>query len=448
MELKALSLSAIKASLAEFLTCYPALDSNSPTRVYVGLSGGLDSSVLLHALYRHIGSDLITAIHVNHGLQEDAAHFQAQAQTLCDSLSVRLHIEQVEVGTGASLEDQARQARFEAFARILPENGRIFLAHHLDDQIETFFLRLFRGSGLTGLTGMKSIQPFAHFFLARPLLKLNKQNLKEYALEHQLSWAEDHTNEDIRFKRNHLRQAILPDLLSRYEVQTDNIGRSIEQLNVDYQCLQSLLEPHLKRCLESANYPQTQSPCLNLNALGELTASVQALVIRQWVSQLGLYPPNQKQIDEIQASLINAKADAQPIYDYQNGQIRRHQNKLYWIKAFCQPSTVSLDLTAQEACSVAWANANVHAKPSGTIRSGYYQLCAASLVCESQMHVHKRGRKHFKQLFQEAKIPPWLRASWPVLLENTQPVALVGVAIAQSVFSEKGWSVSYDKSIN
>lgn len=438
-----MSLLAVNTSIDEFFRRHPSF-KGAP--VFAGLSGGLDSCVLLSALAQNIKPALISAIHIHHGLQDDADKFQAHCQALCKQLNIKLLVKKVRVEQGASIEAQARNARFKAFSEIVPKDSLLFLGHHQDDQIETFFMRLLRGSGLKGLAGMSEQQRFEPFFLARPLLSLSKYELKQYAQSQKISWIEDSTNKDTQFERNKIRHH-LPYIWENFSDQNTqpqaNVSRSISQLNKDYQSLLSLLEPHLKACIKPACYPQTASQCLDIVALSEHKADIQSLIIRQWLSTLGLYAPNQTQLDEIQASLIDAKVDAQPEYDYQKGQIVRHQGALYWIQKTPMPPDVVLDLTQPSGNSVIWLNTPINISNNGHIKAGCYRLCAASAVEQRELKTKNRGTKRFKQLFQEAKTPPWLRANWPVLLENDTPVALVGLAIAESVYSEKGWLLSY-----
>lgn len=438
-----MSLLVVNASLDEFFRRHPSFKD---TPVFVGLSGGLDSCVLLSALAHNIKPSLITAIHIHHGLQADADQFQAHCQAFCNQLNIKLLVKKVRVELGASVEAQARNARFKAFSEIVPKDSLLFLGHHQDDQIETFFMRLLRGSGLKGLTAMSEQQKFEHFFLARPLLNLSKDELKQYAQIQKISWIEDSTNKDTQFERNKIRHH-LPYIWEKFSDQNTqpqaNISRSISQLNKDYQSLLSLLEPHLKACIKPACYPQTASQCLDIVVLSEHKTDIQNLIVRQWLSNLGLYAPNQTQLDEIQASLIDAKADAQPECEYQNGQIVRYQKCLYWIKKIPTPPEIIVDLNQPSNTNVMWADTPIKVTGDGHIKAGRYRLCAASVVDKRELKAKNRGTKRFKQLFQEAKIPPWLRANWPVLLENDAPVALVGLAVAESVYSEKGWLLSY-----
>ncbi|MCB1676716.1 MAG: tRNA lysidine(34) synthetase TilS, partial [Halioglobus sp.] len=173
---------------------------------YVGYSGGLDSTVLLHLLQQwrtaNPRSPALTAIHVNHCLQSGADAWQAHCEHLCRELGVPLVSRAEPVRAGAQgIEAAARAVRYRIFERQLQAGAVLFLAHHLDDQVETFFLRLLRGAGLQGLAAMPARRSLGGGLLARPLLQRPRSQLEDYAREHQLRWVEDPSNTDTALDR-------------------------------------------------------------------------------------------------------------------------------------------------------------------------------------------------------------------------------------------------------
>jgi len=179
------------------------------TALRVAFSGGLDSSVLLHALVQLARCEKLPpvyAIHIAHGLQAQARNWPLHCQKFCDALGVPLEVIRVEVDkTSASLERAAREARHGAFAERLKKGELLLLAQHQDDQAETLLLRLARGAGVRGLAGMPKARVLGQGHLLRPLLGCPRALLESYAKAQGLSWIEDPSNEDTRFARNHLR---------------------------------------------------------------------------------------------------------------------------------------------------------------------------------------------------------------------------------------------------
>src|SRR4249919_606126 len=155
----------------------------------VGLSGGLDSSALLHRLVAN-GRFAVRAIHVHHGLHPDADRWARHCQRFCEQLGLELAVVRVHVdqAAGDGLEAAARQARYAAFAAALADAECLVTAHHQDDQAETVLLRLLRGSGPGGLSAMRPMRTFARGRHWRPLLGVSRTVLLEYARECGLDW--------------------------------------------------------------------------------------------------------------------------------------------------------------------------------------------------------------------------------------------------------------------
>ncbi|MCG2581649.1 MAG: tRNA lysidine(34) synthetase TilS [Marinobacter sp.] len=192
--------------------------------VWVALSGGLDSVLLLHAVSRCLGNDrTIAAIHVNHQLQANAGETEQFCRKLCESLRVPLTVERVTVPTKATdesttggIEEAARNARYDIFERTLEPGHILLMAHHGDDQAETVLFRLLRGSGVAGLAGMPSSRVLGMGELHRPFLAFSRQQIRDWAQQAGLVWVEDPSNTDQKFDRNFLRHSVMPLLKSRW----------------------------------------------------------------------------------------------------------------------------------------------------------------------------------------------------------------------------------------
>lgn len=198
--------------------------------VLVAVSGGVDSMVLLHLFHemapRHGWQ--VHAAHFNHQLRGAASDadeqlVQTTASRLCIPLAVgRGDVQATAKRDGISIEMAARQLRHEFLGRTARDQGikMVALAHHADDQVELFFLRLFRGTGNTGLGGMKPSAPMPcdpEIRLIRPLLKQTKQELRVFALERQIPCSEDATNASLDIQRNRIRNELIPLLEKHYQ---------------------------------------------------------------------------------------------------------------------------------------------------------------------------------------------------------------------------------------
>ena len=182
----------------------------SPGRVLVAFSGGADSTALLHALVAlsiQLSFEL-ACVHVNHGLRKsaDAEEKLAAAQAL--SLKIPFLTKKVSISKKGNLEANAREARYQAFGRVLAETGfdAVALAQHAGDQAETLLMHLMRGAGLDGLSGMPEWR--APYW--RPLLRVGKEELRAYLQNCGIDWVEDESNLDQGFTRNRIRNCLLP----------------------------------------------------------------------------------------------------------------------------------------------------------------------------------------------------------------------------------------------
>ncbi|MDP5072134.1 MAG: tRNA lysidine(34) synthetase TilS, partial [Congregibacter sp.] len=211
-------------------------------RVCVAFSGGLDSTVLLHAAGRCFAGR-VTALHVNHGLQPGAQAWAEHCQTLCAQWKIALESVELQLDDrkrdatrdpGAEradgVEAAARVARYHWFESRLEPGDVLLMAHHQDDQAETLLLRLLRGAGPQGLAAMPVSRSLGRAELLRPFLELPRRDLQAYAAEHALRWIDDPSNQDLRFDRNYLRHAVIPQLEQRWPGYRATLSRSAKQL--------------------------------------------------------------------------------------------------------------------------------------------------------------------------------------------------------------------------
>tara|TARA_Y100001934_G_scaffold16697_2_gene19988 strand:- start:871 stop:2232 length:1362 start_codon:yes stop_codon:yes gene_type:complete len=213
-------------------------------KVLVGVSGGVDSIVLLHVLnaLASANSWKLAVAHFNHRLRgRDSNSDERFVRRLADRLGLRCFVGEADVSAlaknaGESIEMAARKARHQFFADAAREWGcrRIALAHHSDDQIELFFIRLLRGAGIDGLTGMPAVSPSPadkRLSLVRPLLGISRTEIEAFAQRLKLKFREDSSNRDTRHLRNRVRHDLLPILRGNFQPGLDQvILRTLQQL--------------------------------------------------------------------------------------------------------------------------------------------------------------------------------------------------------------------------
>ena len=177
-------------------------------KLVVAVSGGVDSVVLLDMLVR-AGQDGLVVAHFDHGIRDDSAADARFVEGLAVSYGLSFEMRREELGSAAS-EELARTRRYAFLQEVADKHGaQIATAHHMDDIAETVAINLTRGTGWRGLAVLDRDT------ITRPLLGKTKQELIEYALEHQLEWCEDSTNSSDAYLRNRLRRKITDDTLVR-----------------------------------------------------------------------------------------------------------------------------------------------------------------------------------------------------------------------------------------
>ncbi|MDI1252096.1 tRNA lysidine(34) synthetase TilS [Thermomonas sp.] len=374
----------------------------------VGYSGGLDSTVLLHKLVVSNPARL-RAIHVHHGLHADADAWAAHCQRSCDSLGIELIVERVQVeGNGLGREAAARVARHAAFAHVLRDGEVLALAHHRDDQAETFLLRALRGSSVDGLAAMRPWRVYANGWLWRPLLETSRDALREYAGEHDLSWIEDPGNEDASLDRNFLRMQLMPLLRTRWPQADAAFARSAA-LSAEAS---DLLDTGDHIALASAS---NDGGTLAVDALQALPAARRARVLRRWVAQRGLPPLPANGVASIEGDLLGASTDGEARFEWAGACIQHWHGQLH---AQLAPVPMPGDWTQE------WDGSEILQLPTGA----KFELTGAARF-DTPLRVHARqggerillpGRTHhhaLKHVLQDRGIPPWRRSEMPLLTD-------------------------------
>ncbi|MEN1972455.1 tRNA lysidine(34) synthetase TilS [Luteimonas sp. MJ204] len=409
-------------------------DDDAGTAITVALSGGLDSSVLLHRLAAlpTVRARGLRALHVHHGLHRDADAWAAHCSATCAALGVPLAVQRVAVArdSGLGLEGAARAARHAAFARALGKDEVLALAHHQDDQAETFLLRALRASGPDGLAAMRPWRRFAAGWMWRPLLLLPRARLEAWARARKLAWIEDPANADPIHDRTLLRRTVLPLLRQRWPGADTALARSAalcaeaaDLLAVhDAAALDGLMArasdgdggDALPADDERTGDRTRGHRTLPTGPLEALPPAQRARLLRAWVAGLGLPPLPASAIPGIEA-LLAARGDGAAAYRWSNACVRAWRGRLH-----------AMPLQALAPLEPGWARRWDGRAPLPLPGGGSLALEGAEAFGQP-LHAHARrggerihlpGRTHshaLKQVLQDAGIAPWQRARMPLL---------------------------------
>lgn len=378
----------------------------------VAYSGGLDSHVLLHIISR-LSDYQVRAIHVHHGLQEEADSWVCHCQNICDTLDISLVVKylSLNVGRGESLEDVARNGRYQVLKQILKSDEILITAHHQNDQAETLLLQLFRGAGVQGLASMPEIHDFGVSKHARPILDQSRADLEIYAQEYNLDFIEDPSNKDTRFDRNFLRQELFPQLRVRWKGIDKTLSRVARIQGETKKILDELAKQDLKLC------EQDKENTLSIQSLLQLSYPRQKLVIRYWVMKSGFSYPSEKKLEHIFSDVINAKEDAQPLVGWKNIELRRFKNQLYIMPALSEHDTKQVfDWNVNNPLEI--KSLGVTLKPS-ILKFGDPVVTVRFRQGGEKIFISERRRSvSLKNVFNELGIPPWLRSRTPLIYVN------------------------------
>ena len=285
-------------------------DFLAANRIFIGYSGGVDSHVLLHvcAAFPELKTK-ITAVYIHHGLQKEADDWAIH----CQKIALDLGVSFLEIRVDASAnprespEEAARNARYNAFKNLVLENDILLMAQHREDQLETVLLQLFRGSGLKGLAGMPEKMPYAKGFLLRPFLNVSKVEITAYALENQLIWIEDPSNQSTIYDRNFLRHEIIPQLKGRWQSLDKTVSRTATHCADAQNLISTIAQNHFEMVFNA------EDKTLNIAKLQTFSEIEQRLILRHWFEHLGLRMPSHDFLERILKEVIGAKIDRHPI---------------------------------------------------------------------------------------------------------------------------------------
>ncbi|RKF15497.1 tRNA lysidine(34) synthetase TilS [Alginatibacterium sediminis] len=414
---------------------------NKLTKLVIGFSGGLDSTVLLNLCHQNaiaLQAFSIKVVHVDHGQSEKAARWGEFCRELCQSYGFEFVLAKVQVNNMArhSLEALLRDARYQQLALHVDQHTALLTGHHCDDQLETFVLNLKRGSGVLGLASMPELRVFSEGVLFRPLLEINRSQLEAYAQTQNLAWVEDESNTDQAFDRNYIRHTLSPLLLARWPGFQKSLTRSTQLLQESQGLLDELAQQDL---LELTKRGKRQD-ALEIKPLLQLSVARRNNVLRYWLHRKGLSPSH-----ALLAQLwkqIAAKADAKLSLDIGNHALKRYNEHLYLyqLDSF-EPQNLDLEpadfaqsseIVFGKQC-LSWKDGGHLRKPSSDLK---VQIKFRADFENPSMRIAGRaGSRSLKKLLQEFGVAPWLRAQLPLLCYDNEIVAIADLAVCE------GWYI-------
>jgi len=421
--------------------------------VVVALSGGADSSTLLHLLARGPLKPRLQAVHCDHGLQPSSAAWADRCAALCARFEVPFEVVRllIDARSPAGLEAAARSERYAALAERLGPDDLLLTAHHADDQAETFLLMALRGSGIAGLAAMPEAARLGRGRHLRPLLGVRRAELVAHAKRHALEPIEDPSNADLARDRNRIRHAVLPQLAPRWPDAADALGRAAAWCGEAVGLLAEHADEDLVRLVD-ARSPHR----LAAAPLAALSAPRSRNALRRWLARLELPPPPATAIERVLAELLPAPRDGRARVDWPGGWIAKHREHLF----------AGTPLTAFEPEPLRWDGRRPLELPGGGVLAlepglepepapdrgpvpggvsclaldhlGRHLEVRFRVGAESIRPAGSAHHRTLKKLLSERGVLPWMRGRLPLLFVDGELAAVPGVCVAEGHASPRG----------
>ena len=437
------NLDALNQSLAKARKCKDLI---------VGFSGGIDSSVLLHGVLLLSRKGLlranIKAIHINHKLNKSCDDWESFCTHICSENKISLEVKALtslhNLSEGIN-EELLRKERYRAFSSSLDSESGLLLAHHKDDQLETLLLRLNRGSGMKGLSGIQESRPLGKGIIFRPLLKFDRQSIAEFAKNEGLEWVEDKSNLDTRMDRNFLRHEVLPQIESRWPKYRESWFKSLTLINVAYALEQKQAEEDM-----SALSCQ-QSKALDIKGLGRLSPERQRAVLKYWCFRFKGVSLGWNKLCHIVDEFLPAAAVSSTNFYLGNCKISSFRGFLHLV-SIAEPDLVDCVWDVSQSDEIVLENNGLLKAKEGEGEGISFETAGLFEIRYrkgGEMFKVAGGRsKSLKKIFQEKDVEPWMRSRVPLIYQGGELISIVGVGVSEDMQAKngrKGYSIAWIK---
>jgi len=416
-------------------------------RVLVAFSGGVDSTVLLHALSQQLPPHRLLALHVDHSIQAGSGGWAMHCVKVCHQWGIHIRKTVLTPAARDHLDEAAyRNARYAWFESLIQPGDVLVTAHHRDDQVETVLYRLLRGSGVHGLGGIQPERPFGSGVLARPFLGCSRSDITAYAAEQGLSWVTDPSNEDRRYDRNFLRHEIIRPLAARWPASGRNIDRAARHLRHAHALLEEIAGQDYDELWEpAANCCLGHHGCMGVVRLEGLSIGRRFNLLRYWMSRNGYQPSGTKRLDELWRQANLARGDGNVRVAWPDAEFRRFRAYLYLLpRQLMGPLPDSISWTTHIPIQCPGVGLRLHARVSneGSLRLKPEWSTRLELSwLRRRVRLKPTGGQHRRRLrniFQESRIPPWERRRLPMISRDGVAIGIPGVVLVDGFAAAAG----------
>jgi tRNA(Ile)-lysidine synthase len=398
---------------------------DAPAALCVAFSGGPDSTALLHALAQLPTARArgLRALHVDHGLHPDSADWAGHCAAFCKALNVPLTTLRVTADDTLreGVEAAARRARFNAFAANLGAGEWLALAHHRDDQVETVLLKLLRGAGPEGLGGMRTLRPFAQGYLWRPLLEMPRTVICKYLIEHSLQSINDPANADPNYLRNQLRHSVLPRLREHWPHADTAVLHAARLCRAAAEYITAAASTALATL-------QHEAGSLDAGGWLALPEALRAPVLDAWLHAQGFATPPDRARAELEKQTTHAAADKSPTIYWPGTEVHVWNGRLYVTPPLpAPPPTWQAAWDGTPIALPVGGTLTLVSPDGGGVQNACLQPALTLRLRRGGERIRPTGHAHTRELrdlFREARVPPWLRTRCPLVYLDGELIAV------------------------
>lgn len=290
-------------------------------KIYVGFSGGPDSSALLHLLHSNNIAN-IEVIHINHNLSNNSAEWEEHCRKTSVKLGFIYHAESVEIIIdGGGIESAARKARYKIFKKYLKEGEQILLGHHCNDVTETFLLRLFRGTGVDGLESMAAKRSLGDGYLVRPLINSTKKDILTYLEDNEIKYILDESNLECDQDRNFIRNKIIPSIEQRWDKASSSIFNASNFIKIKNQSFEMLFKEKFGHLIGNK---------IRVKDLKEIHEPFAVDIIRYSIKKENIAIPSKKVLKEIIKTFLHSSPGPKSVVSWSRADKEQPGGKIHY----------------------------------------------------------------------------------------------------------------------
>ncbi|MFB2538530.1 MULTISPECIES: tRNA lysidine(34) synthetase TilS [unclassified Acinetobacter] len=447
---------------------------SATARLFLACSGGMDSMLLLYLLatlkHQHHIAQPIHVVYIDHQLQAQSSVWGELVQTHCQQLDLFCKIIAVDVQAG-NLENQARQARYQALQQQLQPNDVLILAHHQQDQAETVLLRLLQGTGVQGLSAMKIVEQRTlthldhatlsleiphHYFLWRPLLETAKSDIEALMDTFQIQYADDPMNHSLDYDRVWCRESLFPLLEQRFGKMQDSLTRCAKIMQDSQSILYEVLQQDIAQCVQQIQNDSVVM-YIDLNLFRCLSAARQRQLLVWFLQAEQQYKAPMHILNHLQNDVIQAKIDAESQLHYAGHYFLRYDDKLYRYTAEAWQNWQNTPVDYQMSLNLAQVIHSQFGQFKVVLQADDEFGLSLDLFTkeldfmarqggEKIAFLHRPHRQVLKKYLQQHKVTPWQRKHVQCVQYNATILGVLtpsGFDLAQSDYIvQGGWTLA------